>query len=140
MTRFVCFRTNTRDNKIVTLVVWASGWGVGVNFKDSGVIRPCLCFGCGLHSGVTSWAGLRVRRADPHQRSFQPLALHAASLGMVFHFVSLTELFSQGKSYGRRFITGSPCWRFSRWVFFMVIYTIYKTTSPGVVVFPVAFS
>ena len=55
---------------------------------------------------------------------FSRIALHAASLGMVFHFVSLTELYLAGQVV---------------WTFFMIIYAIYKTTSPGVVVFPVVF-
>jgi len=45
---------------------------------------------------------------------FSRIALHAASLGMVFHFVSLTELFLSGHVVWRQYTTGSRCWRSSR--------------------------
>src|SRR6266480_3337838 len=65
---------------------------------------------------------------------FSRIALHAASLGMVFHFVSLTELFLSGQVVWASVHNGE-----SLLAFFLVIYTIYQTTSPGVVVFPVVF-
>ena len=45
---------------------------------------------------------------------FSRIALHAASLGMVFHFVSLVELSFPARWSGRRCITGSRCWPFFR--------------------------
>jgi ABC-type uncharacterized transport system permease subunit len=70
---------------------------------------------------------------------FSRIALHAASLGMVFHFVSLVEVFLQGHVVWASVHNGESLLAFLSMTFFMVIYAIYKTTSPGVVVFPVVF-
>lgn len=70
---------------------------------------------------------------------FSRIALHAASLGMVFHFVSLTELFLSDKVVWASVHNGESLLGFLSMSFFMIIYAIYKTTSPGVVVFPVVF-
>jgi len=70
---------------------------------------------------------------------FERIALHAASLGMMFHFVSLTELFLSGQVVWVSVHNGESLLGFFSMAFFMIIYAIYKTTSPGVVVFPVVF-
>jgi ABC-type uncharacterized transport system permease subunit len=70
---------------------------------------------------------------------FSRIALHAASLGMVFHFVSLVELFLSGEVVWASLHNGESILAFLSMTFFMVIYTIYQTTSPGVVVFPFVF-
>ena len=70
---------------------------------------------------------------------FSRIALHAASLGMVFHFVSLVELFLSDRVVWASVHNGESLLAFLSMTFFMVIYAIYKTTSPGVVVFPVVF-
>jgi ABC-type uncharacterized transport system permease subunit len=70
---------------------------------------------------------------------FSRVALHAASLGMVFHFVSLAELFLSGQMVLASVRNGESLLAFLSMTFFMIIYAIYKTTSPGVVVFPVVF-
>jgi ABC-type uncharacterized transport system permease subunit len=70
---------------------------------------------------------------------FSRIALHAASLGMVFHFVSLVELFVSGQSVWASVRNGESLLAFFSMTFFMVIYAIYKTTSPGVAVFPIVF-
>ena len=70
---------------------------------------------------------------------FSRIALHAASLGLVFHFVSITELFLSGHIVWASVHNGESLLAFLSMAFFMVIYTIYQTTSPGVVVFPVVF-
>ncbi len=70
---------------------------------------------------------------------FARIALHAASLGMVFHFVSLVELFLSGQIVWASIHNGESLLAFLSMTFFMVIYTIYQTTSPGVVVFPIVF-
>jgi ABC-type uncharacterized transport system permease subunit len=70
---------------------------------------------------------------------FSRIALHAASLGMVFHFVSLVELFLSGQVVLTSVRNGESLLAFLSMTFFMIIYAIYKTTSPGVVVFPVVF-
>ena len=70
---------------------------------------------------------------------FSRIALHAASLGMVFHFVSLVEVFLSGQVVWVSIRNGESMLAFFSMSFFMIIYAIYHTTSPGVVVFPVVF-
>src|SRR6202162_2852837 len=70
---------------------------------------------------------------------FSRVALHAATMGMVFHFVSLTELFLSGQVVWASVHNGESLLAFLSMAFFMLIYAIYQTTSPGVVVFPVVF-
>jgi ABC-type uncharacterized transport system permease subunit len=70
---------------------------------------------------------------------FSRIALHAASLGMVFHFVSLVEAYVYGHAVWASVHNAESLLGFLSMTFFMVIYAIYKTTSPGVVVFPIVF-
>ena len=70
---------------------------------------------------------------------FSRIALHAASLGMVFHFVSLVEVFLISHVAWASVHNGESLLGFLSMTFFMVIYAIYQTTSPGVVVFPIVF-
>jgi ABC-type uncharacterized transport system permease subunit len=70
---------------------------------------------------------------------FSRIALHAASLGMVFHFVSLVELFLSGQIARASVDNGESLLAFLLMTLFMLIYAVYKTTSPGVVVFPIVF-
>src|SRR5437588_448754 len=70
---------------------------------------------------------------------FSRIALHAASLGMVFHFVSLVELFLSAHVVWASVHNGESLLAFFSMTFFMIIYAIYKTTAPGVVVFPIVF-
>src|ERR1700723_2769659 len=79
--------------------------------------------------------GALTRTSDPFSR----IALHAATLGMVFHFVSLTELFLSGHVVWASVHNGESLLAFFSMTFFLLIYAIYHTTSPGVVVFPVVF-
>src|ERR1700681_4352198 len=67
------------------------------------------------------------------------IALHAASLGMVFHFVSLVELFLSSQVVWASVHNGESLLAFFSMAFFMIIYATYQTTSPGVVVFPIVF-
>jgi ABC-type uncharacterized transport system permease subunit len=68
------------------------------------------------------------------------IALHAAYLGMVFHFVSLGE--DVGVS-GQVMLTSvhnaESVLAFLIMVVFMIVFLAYKTTSPGIVVFPLVF-
>jgi ABC-type uncharacterized transport system permease subunit len=70
---------------------------------------------------------------------FSRIALHAASLGMVFHFVSLVEVFLLDHVVWASVHNAESLLAFISMTFFMIVYAIYKTTSPGVVVFPVVF-
>ena len=68
------------------------------------------------------------------------LALHAAYLGMVFHFVALVETVHQwgGRSLASLSVAASAL-GFLIMVVFLIVYMIYETTSPGIVVFPLVF-
>ena len=70
---------------------------------------------------------------------FSRIALHAASLGMVFHFVSLVEVFLVEHVLWASVHNAESLLAFISMTLFMVVYAIYKTTSPGIVVFPVVF-
>src|SRR6202043_390308 len=90
--------------------------------------------GCYFVSLIYAFVALR-RTSD----LFSRVALHAASLGMVFHFVSLVELFLSGPVVLASVHNGESLLAFLSMSFFMLIYAIYQTTSPGVVVFPIVF-
>lgn len=70
---------------------------------------------------------------------FGRIAFHAASLGMVFHFVSLVEIYLSREMFWASVHNSESLLAFFSMTFFMIIYAIYKTTSPGVVVFPIVF-
>src|SRR5450432_2928089 len=93
-----------------------------------------FALGCYFVSLIYAFVAL-TRTSD----LFSRIALHAASLGMVFHFVSLTELFLSGQVVWASVHNGESLLAFLSMSFFMLIYAIYQTTSPGVVVFPVVF-
>jgi len=68
------------------------------------------------------------------------LALHAAYLGMIFQFVSLVEdIHASGQVTLASIHNAESLLGFLIMVVFMIIYLVYKTTSPGIVVFPVVF-
>src|SRR5215467_4421158 len=65
------------------------------------------------------------------------VALHAAYLGMVLHFVSLVEAVVQTGQLTLASIHNSESLlAFLIMIVFMLTYLVYKTTSPGIVVFP----
>jgi ABC-type uncharacterized transport system permease subunit len=68
------------------------------------------------------------------------IALHAAYLGMVFHFVAIAEIVQQtGElSLGSLSVAASVL-GFLIMVVFLLVYMVYQTTSPGIVVFPLVF-
>jgi ABC-type uncharacterized transport system permease subunit len=70
---------------------------------------------------------------------FSRIALHAATVGMVFHFVSLVEIFLSDHVVWGSVHNAESLLAFLSMTFFMIICAIYKTTSPGVVVFPIVF-
>lgn len=68
------------------------------------------------------------------------VALHAAYLGMVFHIVSLTEAVVQsGQLVSASIHNSESLLAFLIMVVFMLAYLVYKTTSPGIVIFPLVF-
>jgi ABC-type uncharacterized transport system permease subunit len=68
------------------------------------------------------------------------IALHAAYLGMVFHFVSLTDsVLLSGQIAMTSVHNAESVLGFLIMVVFMVVYLVYQTTSPGIVVFPLVF-
>jgi len=69
-----------------------------------------------------------------------PLALPSMTLGMVFHFVSLMEaLLLSGQLVLASVHNAESLLAFLSMVFFMIVYFLYRTTSPGIVVFPLVF-
>ena len=68
------------------------------------------------------------------------LALHAAYLGMVFHFVAIVERVRQsGESSLASLSLAASVLGFVIMVVFLVVYMLYQTPSPGIVVFPLVF-
>jgi ABC-type uncharacterized transport system permease subunit len=68
------------------------------------------------------------------------VALHAAYLGMIFHFVSLAEAMRlSGQITLTSVHNAESVMALLLMVVFMGVYLIYKTTSPGIIVFPVVF-
>jgi len=68
------------------------------------------------------------------------VALHASYLGMVFHFVSLAEAVAQtGQLASASVHNSESLLAFLIMVGFMLAYLVYKTTTPGIVVFPLVF-
>jgi ABC-type uncharacterized transport system permease subunit len=68
------------------------------------------------------------------------IALHASYLGMVFHLVSLTEAVAENGQLASASVHNSESLlAFLIMVGFMLAYLIYKTTTPGIVVFPLVF-
>jgi ABC-type uncharacterized transport system permease subunit len=68
------------------------------------------------------------------------VALHAAYLGMVLHLVSLTEgVFLSDHVTMAMVHNSESLLAFLIMAVFMIMYLIYKTTSPGIIVFPLVF-
>jgi ABC-type uncharacterized transport system permease subunit len=68
------------------------------------------------------------------------LTLHAAYLGMVFHFVAIAEAVNQSGELSLASLSiAASVLGFLLMVVFLVVYMVYQTTSPGVVVFPLVF-
>ena len=68
------------------------------------------------------------------------IALHAAYLGMVFHFVSLMEsVLLSGQIALASVHNAESLLAFLIMMVFLIVYLVYKTTSPGIVVFPLVF-
>ena len=68
------------------------------------------------------------------------VALHASYLGMVFHFVSLAEAVEQsGQLASASVHNAESLLAFLIMVGFMIAYLVYKTTTPGIVIFPLVF-
>src|ERR1017187_577105 len=68
------------------------------------------------------------------------VALHASFLGMVFHLVSLTEAVVQSGQFASASVhNAESLLAFLIMVVFMLAYLVYKTTTPGIVVFLLTF-
>jgi len=68
------------------------------------------------------------------------IALHAAYLGMFFHFVSLTEgVLLSGHLVLASVHNAESVLGFLIMLVFLVVYLLYQTTSPGIVLFPIVF-
>ena len=76
------------------------------------------------------------------QRSYllNRIALPAMSLGMVFQFVSLTESVLAGEPVTITLVHNSESLlALLVMAAFMIVFLVYRTTSPGIVVFPLVF-
>src|SRR5437879_8369996 len=76
------------------------------------------------------------------QRSYllNRIALPAMSLGMVFQFVSLSESVLVGGPVTITLVHNSESFlALLVMVAFMIVFLVYRTTSPGIVVFPLVF-
>jgi ABC-type uncharacterized transport system permease subunit len=90
------------------------------------------CYGVGLVYALVAL----TRTSD----LFSRIALHAASLGMALHFVSLTEaVLLSGQLTLASVHNSESLLAFLIMSVFMIVYVVYRTTSPGIVVFPVVF-
>jgi ABC-type uncharacterized transport system permease subunit len=68
------------------------------------------------------------------------IVLYAAYLGMIFHFVSLTEeILVTGKITLMSIHNAESALAFLIMIVFTAVFLVYRTTSPGIVVFPVVF-
>src|SRR5216683_1933212 len=68
------------------------------------------------------------------------IALHAAYLGMVFHFVAIAEAVRQSGELSLASLSvAASALGFLIMVVFLIVYMMYQTTSPGIVVFPLVF-
>jgi ABC-type uncharacterized transport system permease subunit len=68
------------------------------------------------------------------------LSLHAAYLGMIFHFVAITESIRQaGQISLASTALAASLLGFLIMVVFLLVYMVYQTTTPGMVVFPLVF-
>lgn len=68
------------------------------------------------------------------------LALHAAYLGTVFQLVAIVEKIRQSGDLGLASLsTALSVLGFAIMVVFLIVYMVYKTTSPGLIVFPLVF-
>ncbi len=90
------------------------------------------CYGVGLLYALVAL----TRTSDLLGR----IALHAAYLGMVFHLVSLAEAMQLSGQIALTSVhNAESVLAFLIMVIFLIIYMVYKTTSPGIVVFPLVF-
>jgi ABC-type uncharacterized transport system permease subunit len=68
------------------------------------------------------------------------LAVPAMTLGMVLHFVSFAEtILSSGQLTLTSVHNAESLLALLSLMFFMIVYLVYRTTSPGIVVFPLVF-
>jgi ABC-type uncharacterized transport system permease subunit len=91
-----------------------------------------VCYGVGL-----LYALVGLTRSN---ELLNRIVLHAAYLGMVFHLVSLTEeMILTGKISLVSVSNTESALAFLIMIVFAGVFLIYRTTAPGVVVFPVVF-
>jgi ABC-type uncharacterized transport system permease subunit len=90
------------------------------------------CYGVGLFYSLVAL----TRSSD----LLNKIALHAAYLGMVFHFVSLAEAMRLSGQIAMTSVHNvESVLAFLLMAVFMMVYVAYKTTSPGIIIFPIVF-
>ena len=91
-----------------------------------------VCYAAGLLYALVAFTRTSERLTK--------VVLHSSYLGMVFHLVSLTESAVQSGQLATVSIHNSESLlAFLIMVVFMLAYLIYKTTTPGIVIFPLVF-
>jgi|SRR5215470_4789427 len=96
-------------------------------------LRVALCF----YAVGLLYALLALTRGS---ELLSRIALPAATLGMVFQFVSLTEAIHMSAHLTLASVHNSESFlAFLIMIFFMIVYVFYRTTSHGIVVFPLVF-
>ena len=115
-----------------------AGWGIGRPTKNPSMMTlvwlrvALICYAAGL-----LYALVALTRTS---EILSKIALHASYLGMVFHLVSLTEAVIQtGQLASASVHNAESLLAFLIMVVFMLAYLVYKTTTPGIVVFPLVF-
>src|SRR5208283_1551226 len=94
-----------------------------------------VCYAAGL-----LYALVALARTSSTSETLGKIALHASYLGMVFHFVSLTEAVVQsGQLTSATVHNAVSLLAFLVMVVFMLAYMVYQTTTPGIVIFPLVF-
>jgi ABC-type uncharacterized transport system permease subunit len=90
------------------------------------------CYGVGLFYALVAL----TRSSD----LLNKIALYAVHLGMVFHFVSLAEAMRlSGQITLTSVHNAESVLAFLLMVVFMMVYLAYRTTSPGIIIFPIVF-
>lgn len=112
-----------------------SGPGRGDSKHNMSILWLRVALGCYAVGLLYALVAL-TRSSDLLNR----IALHAAYLGMVFHFVSLTDAFLQSGQMAMVSVhNAESVLGFLIMVVFLLVYMVYQTTSPGIIVFPLVF-
>src|SRR5258708_14489248 len=81
-----------------------------------------------------------TRTPTPAKDLLNRIALHAAYLGMVFHFVAIAEAVQQSGELSLASLSvAASVLGFLIMVVFLIVYMVFQTTSPDLIPFPLLF-